>query len=150
MRKLLMILCFIFFIANIASSSIGLTEENSKTNDATSATSTLVETQDFRLEPTVTVQSFNSEIDKKQNGTVEFFLKNPSLNNVTLEVDMDISVPSDITYIYSEDGSLSRGVGSVNKHFSLPPGTSKTVTLNLKGEKDRHILCTFQCKILAR
>ncbi len=137
MRKLIIILCFIFLIANVVSSSIGSTEENSKANDAISATSTIVETQDkdFRLEPTVTVQSFNSEIDKKQSGTIEFFLKNPSLNVVTLEVDMDISVPSDITYIYSEDGSLSRGVGAVNKHFSVPSGTSKIVTLNFTGEK---------------
>jgi hypothetical protein len=137
MRKLLIILCLIFLIANVASSSIGSTQENSKANDATSATSTLVEEpeQAFRFEPTVTFQSFNSEINKKQNGTIEFFLKNPSLNNVTLEVDLNIGIPSDISYIYSEDGSLSRGVGAANKHFSVSPGTSKIVTLNFTGEK---------------
>jgi len=126
-RKFFWILCLISLIANAALSSIGAAQENS---------STLVETQEqaFRSGPIVTFQSLNYEINKTQNETVELFLKNPSLNNVTLETDMNVSVPSDI-HVYSEDGSISSVSGVVNEHFSVLPGSSKTVTLHIIGER---------------
>jgi len=126
-RKLFLIICLTFLIVNVAFVSIDAAQKNS---------STPVETQEqaFSIGPTVTFQSFNSEINTIQNGTVELFLKNPSLNNVTLEVDMNVSVPSDV-HIYSEDGSMSGEVGTVNGHFSVLPGSSKTVTLHIIGER---------------
>ncbi len=127
MRKFFWVLCLTFLIADAALSSISVAQENS---------STPVETQEqaFRFGPTVTFQSLNSEINKTQNGTVELFLKNPSLNNVILEVDMNVSIPSDVQ-IYSEDSSMSVGIGTVNEHFSLLPGSSKTITLHIIGER---------------
>jgi hypothetical protein len=126
-HKFFWILCLTFFITNAALSSIGAAQENS---------STLAEIQEqaFRSGPTVTFQSLNSEINKTQNETVELFLKNPSLNNVTLEADMNVSVPSD-THVYSEDGSIASVSGTVNEHFSVLPGSSKTVTLHIIGER---------------
>lgn len=65
---------------------------------------------------------------------VELFLNNPSLNDCTLEVDMAVEVPSDI-YINAEDGGMSGGAGTVTGHFTVPPGSSRTITLHIKGQK---------------
>ena len=75
MRQFFWTLCLISLIANVALSSIGIAQGNS---------STLVKTQEqaFKFGPTVNFQSLNSEINQTRNGTVELFLKNPSLNNV--------------------------------------------------------------------
>ncbi len=126
-RQFFWTLCLTSLIANVALSSIGIAQENS---------STLVETQEqaFKFGPTVTFQSLNSEINQTRNGTIELFLKNPSLNNVTLEADMNVSAPSNFR-IYSEDGSISGATGTVNKHFSVLPGSSKTVTLHIIRER---------------
>lgn len=127
MRKFFWILCLTSLIANAALSSIVIAQENS---------SILIESQEqaFRFGPTVIFQSLNSEINKTQNGTVELFLKNPSLNNVTLEADMNVSAPSNIR-IYSEEGDISSAISTVNEHFSVLPGSSKTVTLHIIGER---------------
>jgi hypothetical protein len=89
--------------------------------------------QNFRVGPTVRLRPLNSEIDKSQDGLVELFLSNPSVNECPMEFDLEVSVPSDI-YIYAEDGSLSGGAGAVTGHFTMPPGSSRTVTLHIKGE----------------
>lgn len=88
----------------------------------------------FRAGPTVRLRPLNSEIDENNDGIVELFLNNPSLNDISLEVDMSVSVPSDI-YIYGEDGGMSGGAGTVVGHFSVPPGSSRTITLHIKGSK---------------
>jgi hypothetical protein len=88
----------------------------------------------FRVGPTVSLRPLDSEINKSQDGIVELFLNNPSLNDYTLETDMEVSVPSNI-YIYSEDGGMSGGAGTVTGHFTVPPGSSRTITLHIKGEK---------------
>jgi PKD repeat protein len=95
---------------------------------------TVTREQAFRVGPTVSLRPLNSEINKSQDGIVELFLNNPSLNDRKLEVDMVISVPSDI-YINAQDGGMSGGAGTVTGHFSVPPGSSRTITLHIKGEK---------------
>jgi uncharacterized protein YegL len=94
------------------------------------------ETKDkqFRVGPTVRLRPLNSEINKSADGLVELFMNNPSLNDVTLEVDVSVDVPSDI-YINAEDGGMSGGAGAITGHFTVPPGSSRTVTLHIKGEK---------------
>ena len=93
---------------------------------------TIIEEAKFRVGPTVRLRPLNSEIEKDKDGIVELFMNNPSLNDVSLEVDMSISVPSGI-YIYGEDGGMSGGAGTVVGHFSVPPGSSRTITLHIKG-----------------
>ena len=137
MRRFLIIIFLAIFVMNVASSLIAGAQENTTAN-TNSTTSTPVETaskeQIFRVGPTVSLRPLNSEIDKSQDGLVELFLNNPSLNDCTLEVDMEVSVPSDI-YIYAQDGGMSGGAGTVTGHFSVPPGSSRTITLHIKGEK---------------
>lgn len=103
MRRFLIIIFLAIFVMSVASSLIAGAQENTTAN-TNSTTSTPVETaskeQIFRVGPTVSLRPLNSEIDKSQDGLVELFLNNPNLNDCTLEVDMEVSVPSDI-YIYA-------------------------------------------------
>lgn len=120
MRKFPTIIFLTILIMSIASSLIAGAQESTTANNTNSTTSTPIGTeskeQTFRVGPTVSLRPLNSEIDKSQNGIVELFLNNPSLNDCTLEVDVEVSVPSDI-YIYAEDGSLSGGAGTVTGHM---------------------------------
>ena len=90
--------------------------------------------QTFRVGPTVRLRPLNSEITKSADGLVELFMNNPSLNDVTLEVDVTVDVPSDI-YIYAADGGMAGGAGAVTGHFTVPPGSARTITLHIKGAK---------------
>lgn len=114
------------------------TMDSTTVNEPKSSTATQVETetqeQIFRVGPTVRLRPLNSEINKSADGIVELFLNNPSLNDVSLEVDMSVSVPSGI-YIYGEEGGMSGGAGTVTGHFSVPPGSSRTITMHIKGEE---------------
>lgn len=149
-KKVVLILCLLnMFIASIPSA---VAEGNQTNQTNTTATHTLnvtaiatptttttvaptaVGEKKFRVGPTVRLRPLNSEIEKDKDGIVELLFNNPSLNDVSLEVDMSISVPSDI-YIYGEDGGLSGGAGTVVGHFSVPPGPSRTITLHIKGSK---------------
>lgn len=157
MYKFRMILCLTIFIVSIASSLIAGAQENATecSNNSTtltnSTTSALVESesnmndspiktqantgeQAFRVGPTVRLRTLDSEINKSADGIVEVFMNNPNLNEVTLEVDMAVDVPSDI-YIYAEDGGMTGGAGTITGHFTVPPGSSRTITLHIKGEK---------------
>ena len=128
------------FLMVIISISIASAQENSTENATESPTvteaptpiETAVQEAKFRVGPTVRLRPLNSEIEKDKDGIVELFMNNPSLNDVSLEVDMSISVPSGI-YIYGEDGGMSGGAGTVVGHFSVPPGSSRTITLHIKG-----------------
>jgi hypothetical protein len=146
-----MILFLTIIVTSIVSISTVGAQENATANNTNSSTATLekaesnntkspteaaVETKDqkFRVGPTVRLRPLNSEINKSADGIIEVFMNNPNLNDVTLEVDMSVDVPSDI-YIYAEDGGMSGGAGTVNGHFTVPPGSSRTITLHIKGEK---------------
>lgn len=90
--------------------------------------------QAFRVGPTVRVRPLSSEINKSADGLVEVFLDNPTLNDVPLEVDMTVDVPSNI-YIYAQDGGMAGGAGAVTGHFSVPPGSARTINLHVTGQK---------------
>lgn len=147
-KKVVLMLClFSIFIASMPST---IAEENqtNQTNATVTPTVTVTATstptitttvaptavgeKKFRVGPTVRLRPLNSKIEQDKDGIVELFLNNPSLNDVSLEVDMSISVPSGI-YIYGEDGGMSGGAGTVVGHFSVPSGASRTITLHIKG-----------------
>jgi len=65
-------------------------------------------------------------------------MNNPSLNDVTLNVDARISVPSGI-HVYGESFGLGAGAGVVAGTFSVPPGTSRTIILTVKADKSARI-----------
>jgi len=85
----------------------------------------------FKVPPTVRLRPLNSEIEKDKDGIVELFMNNPILNDVSLEVDISISIPSGI-YVYGAGGMLSGGPGIVYGHFSVPPGFSHMTIIHIK------------------
>ncbi len=138
-KKTLLMLCVLSIIA------VNIPFAAAETNVSGSATTTLtvtptvttpavtaVKEAKFRTGPTVRLRPLNSNIEKDKDGIVELFMNNPSLNDVSLETDMTVSVPSGI-YIYGEEGGMSGGAGTVVGHFSVPPGSSRTITLHIKG-----------------
>ena len=88
----------------------------------------------FRVGPTVTLRPVNDIIDKSQDGLVELYINNPSLNDVTLTADVQISVPSGI-HVYGEGFGYGGAAGTVAGKFEVPPGTVRTIHLNIKSEK---------------
>ena len=88
----------------------------------------------FRVGPTVTLRPVNDVIDKSQDGLVELYMNNPSLNDVTLTADVQISVPSGI-HVYGEGFGYGAAAGTVAGKFTVPPGTVRTIHINIKSEK---------------
>ncbi len=92
----------------------------------------------FRVGPSVTLRPVTDVIDTNQDGIVELFMNNPSLNDVTLNVDAQISVPSGI-HVYGENFGQAAGAGVVAGTFSVPPGTSRTISVTIKADKSARI-----------
>ncbi len=88
----------------------------------------------FRVGPTVTLRPVNDVIDKSQDGLVELYMNNPSLNDVTLTAEVQISVPSGI-HVYGEGFGYGAAAGTVAGTFTVPPGTVRTIHINIKSEK---------------
>ncbi|MGP8323539.1 MAG: hypothetical protein ACT6FG_06055 [Methanosarcinaceae archaeon] len=88
----------------------------------------------FRVGPTITLRPVNDVIDKSQDGLVELYMNNPSLNDVTLNADVQISVPSGI-HVYGEGFGYGGAAGTVAGKFEVPPGTVRTIHINIKSEK---------------
>ncbi len=92
----------------------------------------------FRVGPSVTLRPVTDVIETNQDGIVELFMNNPSLNDVTLNVDARVSVPSGI-HVYGESFGQAAGAGVVAGTFSVPPGTSRTIILVIKADKSARI-----------
>jgi N-acetylneuraminic acid mutarotase len=106
---------------------------------STTAPATTASTQaKFRVGPSVTLRPVTDVIDTNQDGIVELFMNNPSLNEVTLNVDAQISVPSGI-HVYGENFGQAAGAGVVAGTFSVPPGTARTISVTVKADKSARI-----------
>ena len=92
----------------------------------------------FRVGPSVTLRPVTDVIETNQDGIVELFASNPSLNEVLLNVDVRISVPSGI-HVYGQSFGEGAGAGVVAGTFSVPPGTSRTIILVIKADKSARI-----------
>ncbi len=88
----------------------------------------------FRVGPTVRIRPLNDEITKDQDGLVELYMDNPSLNDVTLSVDARISVPSGI-HVYGQSFGEAGAAGMVYGKFDVPPGSARTINIVIKAEK---------------
>lgn len=96
---------------------------------------TLTDTEaKFRVGPVVKLRPVTDEIDSSRDGLVELFFSNPSLNDITLQVDVYVSVPSGI-HVYGEGFGLAGAAGTVYGQFTAPPGTARTIYLNIKADK---------------
>ena len=88
----------------------------------------------FRIGPTVRIRPLNDEINKNQDGMVELYFDNPSINDVSLTVDARISVPSGI-HVYGQGFGQAAAAGMVYGVFDVPPGTARTINIVIKAEK---------------
>ncbi|MDD5472585.1 MAG: PGF-CTERM sorting domain-containing protein [Candidatus Methanoperedens sp.] len=113
---------------------------------ATTAASTVVATPvptaaapgKFRVGPSVTLRPVTDVIETNQDGIAELFMNNPSLNDVTLNVDVRISVPSGI-HVYGQSFGEAAGAGVVAGTFSVPAGSSRTIAVVIKADKSARI-----------
>ncbi|MFA4957831.1 MAG: hypothetical protein WC556_12750 [Candidatus Methanoperedens sp.] len=92
----------------------------------------------FRVVPTVRLSPVIDVIGANQDGIVELIMKNPSLNDVALNVELSISMDLGI-HVYGE--SLGKAVGNSQVYgtFSVPPGTEKTIIAVIKADKSVNI-----------
>lgn len=129
--------------ANQSVSKASTTNGSAPVNESclTNVTETVNETnaapvaeQKFRVGPTVVLRPVNDVITKNEDGLIELYIDNPSLNDVTLNVDARISVPAGI-HVYGQGFGQSGAAGTVYGLFSVPPGSSRTININVKGEK---------------
>lgn len=88
----------------------------------------------FRVGPTVRIRPLNDEIKKDQDGLVELYFDNPSLNDVPLTVDAHISVPSGV-HVYGQGFGQAAAAGVVYGVFEVPPGSARTINIVIKAEK---------------
>ena len=88
----------------------------------------------FRTGPTVTLRPVNDVIDKSQDGLVELYMYNPTVNDVTLTADVQISVPSGI-HVYGAGFGSGSAAGTVAGTFTVPPGATRTININIKAER---------------
>jgi hypothetical protein len=108
--------------------------QNESINQTEPATETPVAEQKFRVGPTVVLRPVNDVITKDEDGLVELYIDNPSLNDVTLNVDARISVPSGI-HVYGQDFAQTGAAGTAYGTFSVPSGSARTISIDLKGDK---------------
>jgi len=90
--------------------------------------------QKFRVGPSVVLRPVNDVITENEDGIIELYIDNPSLNDVTLNVDARISVPSGI-HVYGQGFGQTGAAGTVYGTFSVPPGTARTIYIDIKGDK---------------
>jgi hypothetical protein len=77
-------------------------------------------------------------IEANQDGIVELYMDNPSLNYVTLNVDVHVSVPSGIN-VYGQSFGQGAGAGVVAGTFSVPSSTARTIFITVKADKSARI-----------
>ena len=87
----------------------------------------------FRQGPVVRLRPLNDEITNVQDGLVEIFISNPRVNDVTVEAEVFISVPSGI-HVYGESFGAAAAAGTVRGDFVMAPGSSRTIPIYIKAE----------------
>ncbi len=147
-KKMFLVLCVLSIFAAampLAAAADGnQTNQTNQTNVTPTVTATPVVTTvtvsptavkegKFRQGPTVRLRPVTDVIDAGQDGIVELFMVNPSLNEVTLNVDASISVPSGI-HVYGESFGSAAGAGQVYGTFSVPPGAGRTISVVIKAD----------------
>ena len=93
----------------------------------------------FRVGPTVVLRPVVDVIEKGQDGIVELYMDNPSLNDVVLHLDAHIIVPAGI-HIYSEQYAWATAAGvSYAPAFEIPPGTARTISIHIMADETARI-----------
>ena len=88
----------------------------------------------FRVGPTVRLRPVSDVIDRNNDGIVEIIFRNPSLNETAMVVDLTVSLASGL-HVYGEGFATDTAAGTASGTYSVSPGQSITVYLNVKAEK---------------
>jgi hypothetical protein len=128
--------------ANVTNATVTATTATTVTATATptieptaTATVTPVPTEaKFRVGPTVALRPVNDVINKSQDGIVELYMYNPTVNTVTLTADVQVSVPPGI-HVYGAGFGSGGAAGTVAGTFTVPPGATRTININIKSER---------------
>lgn len=96
----------------------------------------------FRTGPTVSLRPVKDDISKSEDGLIELYMDNPSVNDVVMYADVRISVPSGIG-IYGQGFGDTGSAGVLHGTFDIPPGKSRTIQMLVKGEKTGEFLIKF-------
>ncbi|MFA4935384.1 MAG: PGF-CTERM sorting domain-containing protein [Candidatus Methanoperedens sp.] len=92
----------------------------------------------FRVGPTVNLRPVTDVVEKNQDAIVELYMDNSDLNDVTLTVEARITVPSGI-HVYGQGFGLAGAAGVVMGRFEVPPGTARTISVNIKADESARI-----------
>ena len=93
----------------------------------------------FRVGPTVVLRPVVDVIEKGQDGIVELYMDNPSLNDVVLHLDAHVIVPAGI-HIHSEQYAWATAAGvAYAPAFEIPPGTARTISIHVKADETARI-----------
>ena len=118
----------------VTSTSTATAIQTVVTTQVPTTVATTVGEKKFRVGPTVRIRPLNDVISQDQDGLIELYMDNPSLNDVTLSVDARISVPSGI-HVYGQSFGEAGAAGMVYGKFEVPPGTVRTINIVIKAEK---------------
>ena len=88
----------------------------------------------FRVPPTSSIRPVNDIISYNQDGLIEVMLRNPVLNDIAMEVELTVSVPSGF-HLYGEGLVSDLSAGTASAHYVVHPGHARTIYLNVKGAK---------------
>lgn len=143
-KILLLGILSIFILADI--SIVAMAEDvNSSTTqqpDITAQQSSIPVDGKFRTGPTVRIRPLNDNINKSADGIVELYFDNPSINDVPLTVDARVSVPTGI-HVYGQGFGMADAAGVVYGIFEVPPGSVRTIYVNIKAEKTGDFFAQF-------
>lgn len=96
----------------------------------------------FRVGPTVNLRPVKDDISKSEDGLIELYIDNPSVNDVVMNTDVRISVPSGIG-IYGQGFGDAGSAGVLHGTFDIPPGKSRTIQMTIRAEKTGEFLIKF-------
>ena len=93
----------------------------------------------FRVGPTVVLRPVVDVIEKGQEGIVELYMDNPSLNDVVLHLEAHVMVPAGL-HIYSEQYAWATAAGvAYAPGFEIHPGTARTISVHVKADENARI-----------
>ncbi len=99
-------------------------------------------TDNFRIGPTVNLRPVKDDISKYEDGLIELYIDNPSVNDVVMNIDVRINVPSGIS-VYGQGFGSAGAAGVIHGAFSIAPGKSRTIQMTIKAERTGEFLIKF-------
>ncbi len=147
-KKTLLMLCVVSIIAAGLPVAVAENQTNVSQNATPTVTTPVVTTPPaatavptvakFRVGPTVNLRPVTEVIERNQDGIVELYMDNSDLNDVTLTVEARITAPSGI-HVYGVGFALAGAAGVVMGKFEVPPGTARTISVNIKADESARI-----------